>query len=140
MRISTWHFAPMKTYGPISINLKEMQKKKENFFFFLSSRSISHAPPACCFFPFYWTFLLFFFPLFSFSFFFFYFLLFHPLDTWLNMSHSHKCATCHTMCHSTLNASKYGKFRPSWNPTKFDGVTRFRETNSTMKSVSSSEI
>ena len=32
------------------------------------------------------------------------------------------------------------KFRMSWNPTKFDEVTRFHETNSTVKSVSSSEF
>ena len=44
------------------------------------------------------------------------------------------------MCHPTLDASKKVKFRLSRNPTKFDGVTRFHETNSTVKSVSSSEI
>ena len=32
------------------------------------------------------------------------------------------------------------KFRLSRNPTKFDGVTKFHETNSTVKSVSSFEI
>ena len=36
--------------------------------------------------------------------------------------------------------SNFVKIRLSQNSTKFDWVTRFRETNSTMKSVSSSEI
>ena len=44
------------------------------------------------------------------------------------------------MCHPTPGASKNVKFRLSRNLTKFDGVTRFRETNSTVKSFSSSEI
>ena len=46
----------------------------------------------------------------------------------------------HAMCHLTPVALKYVKFQLSRNPIKFDGVTRFRETNSTVKSVSSSEI
>ena len=46
----------------------------------------------------------------------------------------------HAMCHLTSRASKNVKFRLSRNSTKFDGVTRFCETNSTVKSVSSSEI
>ena len=37
-------------------------------------------------------------------------------------------------------ASNFVKIRLSHNSTKFDWVTRFRETNSTVKSVSSSEI
>ena len=69
-----------------------------------------------------------------------FFLLFHPLDTWLNVSHSHKCTTCHAMCHSTPDTSKNVKFRLSRNSTKFDSITRFCKTNSTVKSVSSSEI
>ena len=80
-------------------------------------------------------------------------------DTWLNMSHPCKChvsldtpygyhamypsprVPCGiTMCHPTLDASKDLKFRLFRNPTKFDWVARFHETNSTVKSVSSSEI
>ena len=37
-------------------------------------------------------------------------------------------------------ASNFVKIRLSHNSTKFDWVTRFRETNSTVKFVSSSEI
>ena len=44
------------------------------------------------------------------------------------------------MCHPTPDASKNVKFQQSQNPTKFDGVTRFRKTNSTVKFVSSYEI
>ena len=44
------------------------------------------------------------------------------------------------MCHPTPDASKNMKFRLSENPTKFDEVTIFHETNSTVKSVLSSEI
>ena len=47
------------------------------------------------------------------------------------------CAKCQLV---TLGASKNVKFRLSWNSMKFDGVTRFRETIPTVKSVSSSEI
>ena len=46
----------------------------------------------------------------------------------------------HVMCHPTPNVSKNVKFQLSHNPMKFDRVTRFREMNSTVKSVSSSEI
>ena len=56
------------------------------------------------------------------------------------MSHSHKCTTCHAMCHPIPNASKNVKFRLSRNPTKFDGVTRYLEKYSTVKSVLSYEI
>ena len=42
--------------------------------------------------------------------------------------------------HSTPIASNFVKIRLSQNSTKFDWVTRCRETNSTVKSVSSSEI
>ena len=88
---------------------------------------------------------LFFYFFFLFLIFFFYFLvlsfpLFPPLDTWINVSHSHKCTTCHAMCHPTPYALKNVKFRLSQNPTKFDEVTRFHEMNSTVKSISSSEI
>ena len=40
----------------------------------------------------------------------------------------------------TLGTSKNMKFRQSRNSTKFDEITRFRETIPTVKSVSSSEI
>ena len=46
----------------------------------------------------------------------------------------------HVMCHPTPDALKKVKFQLSRNLTKFDGVTRFREMNSTVKSVSLSEI
>ena len=49
------------------------------------------------------------------------------------------CVTCLGR-HPTPVASKNVKFRPSRNSTKFDWVIRFRETISTVKSVSSSEI
>ena len=42
--------------------------------------------------------------------------------------------------HSTDVASNFVKIRLSRNSTKFDWVTRFHETNSTVKSVSSSKI
>ena len=142
----------MKTYSPISVDLKE--KRKIIFFFLslsLSSLSLSLSTVSLSFLL---TFLLFiFFFLFPFIFFYFYFFssffsfffvlsfsLFPPLDTCFNMSHSHKCTTCHAMCHPTPDVSKNVKFRLSRNPTKFDWLTRFRETNSTVKSVSSSNI
>ena len=43
-------------------------------------------------------------------------------------------------CHPTPHASKNVKFQPPRNLTKFDVVAQFRETISTKKSVSSSEI
>ena len=42
--------------------------------------------------------------------------------------------------HSMSIASNFVKIRLSHNSTKFDWITRFREMNSTEKSVSSSEI
>ena len=69
---------------------------------------------------------------------------------WLNVSHSFfpsvTLLRCHVaspnlaMCHPTPYASKNVKSRSSRNPTKFNVVTKFRETISTEKSVSSSEI
>ena len=75
------------------------------------------------------------------------------------MSHSFKCHVSlatphgyHAMCPSPkvscgihmvmpcMDASKKVNFCLSWNPTKFYRVTRFREMNSMVKSVSSSEI
>ena len=84
------------------------------------------------------TFLIsisFFFLFFSFPYIFFLVLsfpLFYLLDTWLNVNHSHMYTTCHAMCHPTPDASTSMKFRLFQNPTKFDGVTRFCETNSTV--------
>ena len=46
----------------------------------------------------------------------------------------------HPMCHPTPGALKNLKFWPSRNSTKFDWVTGFRETNSTVKFILSSEI
>ena len=43
-------------------------------------------------------------------------------------------------CHPTPGASKNVKFRLSQNPIKFYGITRFHKTNTTVESVSSSEI
>ena len=57
-------------------------------------------------------------------------------DTWHTVSYS-KCAKCPAL-RSLLR--KTCKFRLSRNSTKFDMVTRFRETIPTVKSVSSSEI
>ena len=85
------------------------------------------------------------------------------ITTWLNMSHgiqfphmancesflfmpSVTLLRCHVASpylatwHPTSHASKSVKSRPSRNPTKFDVVAKFRETISTEKSVSSSEI
>ena len=45
------------------------------------------------------------------------------------------CVTCFK-CHPTFVASKNVKFQLSRNSTKFDWVSRFHETNSTIKSVS----
>ena len=42
--------------------------------------------------------------------------------------------------HSMSIALNFVKIRLSYNSMKFDWVTRFHETNSTVKSVSSSEI
>ena len=150
----TLPFVPTKTYDRISVDLRE---KRKNLFFPLSISLLALtlcrssfqkrlSPPFLTFlisFSFLlFLFLFFFFSLFSFFFYFLvlYFPLFPPFDTRLNVSHSHKCTTCHAMCHSTSYSSKNVKFRLSQNPTKFDEVTRFCEMNSTMKSVSSSKI
>ena len=99
------------------------------------------------------------------SFFFFYPLILFMTSslTWLNVSHgihgTHvaQCESflfmpsvtllrCHVaspnlaMCHPTSHASKNVTSRSSWNPTKFDVVTKFLETISMEKSISSSEI
>ena len=143
-----------KTYGLISIDLRE-KRKKSLFFFSLSLSSRSPSLPFFAFLKMTFSpyFLLFSFPflffIFIFIFIFSYFLLFFlvlsfplflPLDTWLNVSHSHKCTTCHAIYHPTPDALKNIKFLLSRNPTKFDGITRFCEKNSTVNSVSSSEI
>ena len=148
MHGSTFLLALTKTDRAISLDLRE--KRKIPFPLSIPLSSLFPRSPFAVFVP-----KMAFSPLFNFShflffsfpyfLFFFYFLvlsfsLFSPLDTWLNVSHSHKCTTCHAMCHPTLNASKNVKFRLSWNLMKFDEVTRFCETNSTVKSVSPSEI
>ena len=150
MRGSTLPFTSTKTYDLISVNLKEKQRKRKikN----LSPLALTLLPliyPSYLldlhFFSFYFILFLFLLLLFfSFSYLFIFLVLSFPLfpllDTWLHVIHSHKCTTCHAMCHSTPDASKNVKFRLSQKGTKFDGVTRFRETNSTVKSVLSSEI
>ena len=110
MRGPTFPFAPTKTYSPISVDLRYKQKI---FPFSLSLFLSLLVLPLCRFFFFsfdfssfyFFLFLLFSFLLFFFSFPYFFivlsFPLFHPLDTWLNVSHSHKCTTCHAMCHPT---------------------------------------
>ena len=146
MRGPTLPFAPTKTYGPISINLR---KKFLSLLFFFLSLSLLSSPRSLFVvsLSFLLNFLLFIFFLFPFLFFLFSFIflvlsfpLFSPLHTKLNVSHSHKCTTCHDMCHPTPDASKNVKFRLSQNPTKFDGLTRFYEINSMVKSISSTEI
>ena len=52
----------------------------------------------------------------------------------------HEASPNLAMCHRTPHASKNVKSRPPRNSTKFDVVAKFRETISTEKSVSSSEI
>ena len=134
----TLPFASTKTYGPISVDLREkffslqpsllslsfsltflltasLCKKKMAFFFFFTF--------LISFFFFYFYFLLLFFIFIFLSFFIFLVLsfpLFPPLDTWLNVSHSHKCTTYHAMLTPTPDASKNMKFRQSRNPMKFD--------------------
>ena len=135
----------MKTCGLIFVDLKKAikRKNKNKNIFAPSLSSCSHLSHP---FDFYAIFILFILLLlFHFSssyYYYFCFLLFLPLslDTWLNVSHSYKCTTCHVMCHPTPDTSKNMKFRLSRNLTKFDVLTKFRETNSTVKFVSSSEI
>ena len=97
-----------------------------------------------------------------------YFLFMTSSTTWLNVSHgipfphmahcepffqvdhmalpSVTLLGCHgaslnlAMCHPTPHASKNVKSLPPRNSTKFDVVAKFRETISTEKSVSSSDI
>ena len=147
MRRSTLLFALTKTYDPISIDLRDKRREKKSLFLLFSSIRPSIS---LFFFIFYFLLLYYYYYYYYFLFliiifllYFFivlYFSLFSPLDTWLNVSHSYKCTTCHAMCHPAPDVSKNVKFRLSRNPIKFDGVTRFRETNSTGKSISSSKI
>ena len=68
---------------------------------------------------------------------------FHVSLTWLAMFPTCIChydPNCHAMCHPTPIASKNMKFRLSHNLTKFTWETRFRETNSAVRSVLSSVI
>ena len=147
MREPTLPFTSTKTYGPISVDLRE-KRRKEKQFLPLSLISLFQSKNPLPFdfhsFSFLFYFILFFFLL-SFYLFILFFLvlsfpLFPPFDTWLNMSHSHKYTTCHAMCYPTPDALKNVKFRLSQNSKKFEWVTRFCEMNSTVKSVSSSEI
>ena len=59
---------------------------------------------------------------------------------WCHVAAPGRAMWHHPMCHLTHSVSKNVKFRSSQNSTKFDWVTRFRETNSTVKSVSSFKI
>ena len=148
MRGPTLPFAPMKTYGPISINLREKRKKKiflSFSFFSLSLSTLFFCLPKNGLLPLFFTFLIpfLFFYLFIFLFIFFFFFLvlsfplFPPLDTWLNLSHSHKCTTCHATCHPDTRCLKKCEIL---TVLESDGVTRFSETNSTVKFVLSSKI
>ena len=132
MRVLTLPISPTKTYGLISIDIREKVE-------FLSLPSLlRHSPaltpngPYVFFFFFYFSFFFFYF---IFILLFFIFLIFFP---YFIFPISYKCTICHAMCHPTPDASKNMKFRLSQNLTKFDGVTRFHETNSKVKSVSSS--
>ena len=145
MRGSTLLFTPTKTYGPISVYLRQKQKKS----FSLSlSLSLSHSPvfsfskmAFSSLFNFY-HFLFFSFTYFFYFFYFpyYYFFLVLSFTLFPSLDNSHKCITCHAMCHLTSDVSKNVKFPLSRSLTKFDRVTRFCKTNSTVKSVSSSEI
>ena len=140
MRRSTLPFAPTKTYDPISIDLKEKRKKVKN------KNSLSPLALPLSLPPFDFVFLLFIF--FYFYYYYFLFLIFlffyfiFPIIS--SIRHLVQCESFiqvhHMSCHVIPDVSKNVKFRLSWNPMKFDGVTRFRKTNSTVKSVSSSEI
>ena len=66
-------------------------------------------------------------------------------NIWLNVTcvtplGYHMASYDHATCHLTPYASKNVKFKLSWNATKFDVVSRFCETISMVKFVSSSEI
>ena len=116
----------MKSYNPISVDLRKKRReekikiKKPSLFLHTNSPG---CPPPFAFFFFTIMFFIFFF--FSLFYYLFSFPLFLPLDTWLNVSHSHKCTTCHAMCHPTPDVSKNVKFRLSRNLMKFNGEVRF---------------
>ena len=129
MRGLTLPFCLMKIYGPISVDLRE--KRKFFFFSFLSlsllSLSLSASPPLrfslfSFYLTFFFLFLIIIFSCLSFS-------LFPPLNTYLNVNHSHKCTTCHAMCHPTPDALKNVKFQLYQNSMKFDRLTRFQQVN-----------
>ena len=87
---------------------------------------------------------------------FFFIPLYDIIIMWLIVSHTFKCTTWLfqvslswgamwpplnlAMCHPTTHTSKNVKSRPPQNSTKFDVLVKFRETSSTEKSVSSSEV
>ena len=87
---SNFILAPMKTDGSISIDLRE--KRKTPFPLSLSLSSPLHAHSLPLFVP-KWAF----FPSFFLYFLFLFSSFIPPLDTWLNVSHSHKSTTCHSM-------------------------------------------
>ena len=156
MHRSTLHFAPTKTYGPISVDLREKQRKVKK-----SLPSRSHASLRLfffSFFPFPFDFLSFYFPFFCFFLFFLYVsisnsgmfpktIYFFSVQFILNeISLSHfptsnifvKISSLKSLAIITQKIVKI--FQLSQNSTKFFRVTRFRETNLTVHSVSSSEI
>ena len=81
------------------------EAKIKSFFPFLSLSLLLPRDPHCPLLCQKWPFSLFNLIYFLFFFFCSYFLFLfpcfiHPLDTWLNVSHSHKCTTCHALCSS----------------------------------------
>ena len=142
MRGSTLPFAPTKTYGPISVDLREKQKKKK-ISPFLSSRSNSLRNPLCRF-----VFILFLFfamcPSGS----------FYPETIYLfyvqfilnELSSIHFLTSKIFVKISSLESWRLisqklvKKFQLFQNSTKFFWVTRFRETNLTAQFISSFEI
>ena len=101
MRGPTLPFAPTKTYGPISVDLGD--KFLSLLFSFLSLSLSAHLSALPFFFSislflfFLFLILLFYFYFYYYYFFFSFFLLvlsfslFPLLNTWFNVSHSHKC-------------------------------------------------
>ena len=129
MRGRTLPFASTKTYSSISVDLREkffsLQPSLLSLSFsltFLLTASLCKKKWRFSFFLFYFSYFIFFFYFYFFLLFFIFlflsffiflvlsFPLFPPLDTWLNVSHSHKCTTYHAMLTPTPDASKNMKF------------------------------
>ena len=100
MRGPTLPFAPTKTYGPISVDLRDKFLSLLFSFLSLSLRSLVCSPIFFLYFPLFiflisYSFIVFLFLLLFFFFFFFLLVLsfsvFPLLNTWFNVSHSHKC-------------------------------------------------